>query len=56
MLCFFFLLLLLLLPSSFCALEDVGGELLTLMVPFADLANHANNNNSTFNLSADRTR
>ena len=36
--------------------EDVGGELLTLMVPFADLANHDNDNNSTFNFNTDRTR
>eukprot|EP00775_Hariotina_reticulata_P004636 gene4636-4889_t len=33
--------------------EDVNGEMLTLMVPFADLANHSFDHNCTFCLSRD---
>lgn len=38
-----------------CA-EDVNGEMLTLMVPYADLANHAEDNNSTFCLNRQNMR
>lgn len=36
--------------------EEVGGEGLTLMVPFADLANHSFGHNSNFMMGADRRR
>ncbi len=36
--------------------EEVGGEGLTLMVPFADLANHSFGHNSNFMMGADRKR
>eukprot|EP00878_Enallax_costatus_P040609 GHUV01046929.1.p1 GENE.GHUV01046929.1~~GHUV01046929.1.p1 ORF type:complete len:167 (+),score=36.50 GHUV01046929.1:281-781(+) len=36
--------------------EDVNGEPLTLMVPYADLANHNFDNNCTFCLSRDNKR
>ena len=36
--------------------EEVGGEGVTLMVPFADLANHSFTQNGTFRLSKDKTR
>lgn len=36
--------------------EDVNGECVTLMVPFADLANHSFHNNSTFTMSRDNKR
>lgn len=36
--------------------EEVGGEGITLMVPWADLANHAPAFNSTFCISKDKQR
>ncbi len=35
---------------------DVGGECVTLMVPYADLANHSVDMVSTFGVSKDRSR
>eukprot|EP00798_Chlamydomonas_sp_ICE-L_P017033 gene17033-23325_t len=35
--------------------EDVGGEGITLMVPFADLANHSFGHNSTFSIGLDKS-
>jgi hypothetical protein len=48
--------LLLLLHCCCCtaaAAEDMAGECLTLMVPYADLANHSFDNNSTFCMARD---
>lgn len=36
--------------------ETVGGEGITLVVPFADLANHSFNHNATFSMGSDRQR
>lgn len=39
-----------------CTAEDVNGESVTLMVPYADLANHSFDNNATFCFSKDNRR
>lgn len=36
--------------------EDVNGEMLTLLVPYCDLANHCSNHNSTFCIGRDFKR
>lgn len=42
--------------SVTAAAEDVNGEMLTLMVPFCDMANHCSDHNSTFCINRDLKR